>query len=77
MGRVHRSWGRSVNPSPDGLKKVTEWKGAVPPHKWMLGSHEEKKDPAPFWVNPVVASGKLYIRYDDTLTCFELVATTK
>ncbi len=66
-----------VSPSPDGFKKVTEWKGAVAPHSWMMGGKELKKDPAPFWVNPVVARGKLYIRYDDTLTCFELVASAK
>jgi hypothetical protein len=66
-----------VNPSPDGFKKITEWKGAIPPHPWMYRGKEYKKDPAPCWVGPVVARGKLYLRYDDTLTCYELAAAGK
>jgi outer membrane protein assembly factor BamB len=66
-----------LNPSPDGFKKVTEWNGAVAPHTWMFQGKAHRKEPAPFWVYPVVARSKLYIRYDDTLSCFDLTAAAR
>ncbi len=60
-----------VNPSPEGFKKVTEWKGAVKQEPWW--THDGGKTPAPCWTTPIIAHGKLYIRYSDTLTCYDLL----
>jgi RNA polymerase sigma factor (sigma-70 family) len=63
-----------VLPSPDGFKKIAEWKGAIPVRPWIyLGKPYFAPDPAPCWTMPVAARGKLYLRYDDTLTCYDLL----
>jgi outer membrane protein assembly factor BamB len=62
-----------VNPSPDGFMKITEWKGAVTRMPWLDKGKVYKKDLAFCWVGPVVAHGKLYLRYDDTLSCYDLL----
>ena len=50
-----------VNPDPDRFIKVTEFRGA-------LG---DPKHPA--WTIPVVANGKLYLRYRQRLVCYSLL----
>lgn len=50
-----------VKPNPDKFEKVGEFRGA-------LG---EVTDPA--WTSPVVANGKLYLRYMQRLVCYDLV----
>ena len=58
-------------PSPDGFKKVTEWKGAIKQEPWWTSNGG--KGPAPCWTIPVIARGKLYLRYSNTLTCYDLM----
>jgi hypothetical protein len=63
-----------LNPSPEGFKKMTEWKGAVKIQTWWT----HRNSPAaygglPCWTIPVIARGKMYLRYSDTLTCYDLV----
>ena len=74
LGLTHAGDLLLAEASPDGFKKITEWKGAIARHPWMYKGKEYKKDPAPCWAGPVVARGKLYLRYDDTLSCYELAA---
>ena len=61
-----------VDPSPDGLKKVTEWKGAIPQQPWRSMGAKDLKNPAPCWTTPVVARGKIYLRYSDSMACYDL-----
>jgi len=49
-----------LNPDPSGFKKVGEIKSAI----------EEVKNPA--WTVPVVANGRLYLRYMQQLVCYQL-----
>lgn len=49
-----------VSPDPSGFKKVGEIRAAI----------ENVKNPA--WTVPVVANGKLYLRYLQQLVCYEL-----
>ena len=49
-----------VAPDPSGFRKVGEIKHAI----------EDVKNPA--WVVPVVANGKLYLRYLQQLVCYKL-----
>ncbi len=66
-----------VKPSPTAYQLVTEIKGALKLHPWL--HHKKPQNPggdaagAPCWVIPVAAHGKLYLRYDDELTCFDLM----
>lgn len=75
-----------LDPSPDAFKKITEWKGAVRIQPWWrhtgspagVGMVPEVPVPpktpgAPCWTVPVIARGKLYLRYNDTLTCYDLM----
>jgi hypothetical protein len=50
-----------VKPDPYGFKKVGEILGAIP----------DVKNPA--WTVPVVANGKLYLRYLQQLICYDLI----
>ncbi|MBN1671158.1 MAG: PQQ-binding-like beta-propeller repeat protein [Kiritimatiellae bacterium] len=50
-----------VKPDPGGFRKVTEWRGA-------LG---EVTHPA--WTIPVVANGRIFLRYIQRLVCYSLV----
>lgn len=61
-----------VDPSAQGFRKITEWKGAIPLSKWYFEGRLWRKGPQPCWTTPVVARGKLYIRYHDRLTCYDL-----
>lgn len=64
-----------VEPTPKGFKKITEWKGAIRVQDWYFeGKKYDKKGTPhqPVWTGPVVARGKLYLRYHDTLTCYAL-----
>ena len=49
-----------VAPSPEGFKKAAEFPEAIP---------DVRKEA---WTPPVVANGKLYLRYRQTLICYEL-----
>lgn len=49
-----------IKPDPSGFKKVSEMKPAV----------DDVKNPA--WTVPVVANGKLYLRYLQQLICYQL-----
>lgn len=49
-----------LNPDPSGFKKVGELKSAI----------SDVKNPA--WTGPVVANGKLYLRYLQQLVCYKL-----
>ncbi len=49
-----------INPDPSGFKKVGEIKSAI----------EDVKNPA--WTVPVVANGRLYLRYMQQLICYQL-----
>jgi len=49
-----------INPDPSGFKKIGEIRKAIP----------EVKNPA--WTVPVVANGKLYLRYMQQLICYKL-----
>jgi outer membrane protein assembly factor BamB len=75
-----------LDPSPDGFKKITEWKGAVKIQPWWRHTGSPagvaivpevplaaKIPGAPCWTVPVIARGKLYLRYSDTLTCYDLM----
>jgi hypothetical protein len=67
-----------VDPSPDGFKRITEWKGAVPhTSPWMHHGNPYAKHSAPCWSIPVLAHGKLYIHYSDTLTCYDLMGDSR
>ena len=50
-----------VKPRPDAFEKVTEFRAAVPD----VGGHA--------WTIPVPANGKLYLRYRQTLICYDLL----
>lgn len=50
-----------VKPNPDGFVKMGEIRSAI----------EEVKNPA--WTVPVVANGKLYLRYMQQLVCYKLI----
>ena len=50
-----------VRPDPGGFKKVAEMPGALP----HVGKHA--------WTRPVIANGRLYLRYRQTLICYDLV----
>ena len=50
-----------IRPDPAGFKKVTEMPGALP----HVGKHA--------WTRPVIANGRLYLRYRQTLICYELI----
>jgi len=50
-----------IKPDPSGLKKVAEFKKAIPDV-----SHPE-------WTVPVAANGKLYLRYMQHLICYDLM----
>ena len=49
-----------IKPDPSGFKKVGEIKEAIPDVK------------SPAWTVPVVANGKLYVRYLQQLICYQL-----
>ena len=49
-----------VWPDPAAFKKVTEHRGALP----SVGQHA--------WTLPVIANGKVYLRYRQTLVCYDL-----
>jgi outer membrane protein assembly factor BamB len=49
-----------IKPDPSGFKKIGELKSAIP----------EVKNPA--WTVPVIANGKLYLRYLQQLVCYKL-----
>ena len=51
-----------VEPDPGSFKKVTEFNDAL-----------ERKVKHPAWTVPVVANGRLYLRYLQQLTCYELM----
>jgi hypothetical protein len=59
-----------TEPSPDGFKKITEWKLPIPTEKWWPPGDYSTQ---PFWTVPVVARGKLYVRYNDLLVCYDLM----
>ncbi len=63
-----------LNPTPEGFKKVTEWKGAVKIQPWWThrGSPAAYGG-APCWTIPVIARGKVYLRYNDSLACYDLM----
>ncbi len=62
-----------LDPSPAGFKKITEWKGAIKLDRWFTHVNSPATyGGAPCWTVPVVARGKLYIRYNNSLTCFDL-----
>ena len=50
-----------IKPDPSGFKKVTEFPNALP----NVGNHA--------WTRPVIANGKLYLRYRQALICYDLV----
>jgi len=50
-----------IKPDPSGFKKVTEFPKAMP----NVGDHA--------WTRPVIANGKLYLRYRQTLICYDLI----
>ena len=50
-----------VGPNPKAFKKVTEFRGAIP----------DTRDYA--WTVPVVANGKLYLRFKECLICYDLM----
>ena len=50
-----------VKPDPNQFVKVTEFRGALPGTKH------------PTWTIPVVANGRLYLRYRQRLICYDLV----
>jgi hypothetical protein len=52
-----------VKPDPSGFKKIGEIKSAI----------GDVKNPA--WTVPVIANGKLYLRYLQKLVCYELVGS--
>ena len=65
-----------VDPKPGKFNRIAEIKGIVKSVPWM--HHGKKYSPwghtqVPFWAMPIVARGKLYIRYSDQLTCFDLM----
>jgi outer membrane protein assembly factor BamB len=64
-----------VDPKPDGFKLITDWKGGTRREKqWVQDGGLYKNGQAkPFWTAPVVARGKLYVRYSDRLTCYDLM----
>ena len=61
-----------VEPSPDGFKKITEWNNPIPSELWSV-CQAQAKTPMPFWTVPVVARGKLYVRYSDVMICYDLM----
>jgi outer membrane protein assembly factor BamB len=63
-----------LEPSPDGFKKITEWKGAIPPRPWWSMGGLDLKHPAPCWTVPTIARDKIYLRASDTLTCYDLMS---
>jgi len=60
-----------LNPTPEGFQKITEWKGAIKTEPWWTANGG--KSPAPCWSVPVIARGKLYLRYSNTLACYDLI----
>jgi hypothetical protein len=50
-----------INPDPSGFKKMGEVKSAI----------ADVKNPA--WTVPVIANGKLYLRYMQQLVCYNLI----
>ncbi len=50
-----------VKPDPSGFKKVAEMRNALP----HVGKHA--------WTRPVIANGKLFLRYRQTLICYDLI----
>jgi outer membrane protein assembly factor BamB len=60
-----------VAPTPEGFNKVAEWKGAIQTEPWWTSNGG--KTPAPCWTVPVIARGKLYLRYGNTLSCYDLL----
>ena len=63
-----------LDPSPAGFKKITEWKGAIKLDPWFTHVNSPANyGGAPCWTVPIVARGKLYVRYNNTLTCFDLI----
>ena len=61
-----------VDPSPDGFKKIAEWKLPIEHEKWVVAGAPDIPI-LPFWTVPVVARGKLYVRYSDLLVCYDLM----
>ena len=49
-----------VDPSPEGMKIVAEWKEAI------------KTGNARSWTKPIIARGKLYLRYAHKLACYDI-----
>lgn len=65
-----------VDPKPDKFNKLAEIKSIIKSTPWM--HHGKKYSPwghtqTPFWAMPIVARGKVYIRYSDQLTCYDLM----
>ncbi len=50
-----------VEPNPKAFKKVTEFHGAIPDVRGYA------------WTVPVVANGKLYLRFKGRLICYDLM----
>jgi outer membrane protein assembly factor BamB len=63
-----------IDPKPEGFKKITEWKGAIPRTSFKhSGSPGGDVGNTPRWTVPVVARGKLYLRSSDKLECYDLM----
>ena len=76
-----------VKATPSEFTKLAEIKGLVPRDLWIDRQAKKLNEPdlkpryaysdmdrAPCWAPPVVARGKLYIRYSDRLTCYDLMS---
>ena len=63
-----------VDPRPDGFKKITEWKGVLKRDTpWRHhGGNYSNQGQTPCWTVPVVARGKVYLRWSDELLCYDL-----